>query len=135
MVMTEFEIALLINEYGNSIAVMFGVYMSGIFAMVLASRYLADLQDRFMRGFVIFLFTQFCIVIARGTWTTVQQYFHIRLMVGDRAWETPVLQFQAAISPGDFAGNIAPYVVLSLFVLAYVGAIVYFIRAGRIGSA
>lgn len=129
--MTEFELAYLTNEYGNSIAVMFGVYMSGMFAMVFASRYLANVQDRYMRGFVIFLYTLFTLVIVRGTLNSVQSFFSIRHIIRDGTWESPVLQFLAAQAPSDFAGVFAPYAILSVIGLAYVGSIVFFIRAGR----
>ena len=59
--MSEYELAYLQIEYGNSIALIFGTYITGLFAMLLASHFIAGKLDRFMVIFVLTIFTLFTI--------------------------------------------------------------------------
>ena len=129
--MSEFELAYLHNEYGNSISLTFGVYMTGLFAMLLASRYMASKLDLFMKGFLIFLFTLFTIFSGRGVFNSVRSYFAMGDILREGTWESQILKTLAENAPTEFQTHVAPFVILSIIILSYTGTIIYFLKSSK----
>ena len=122
--MTDFEVAVLTNEFLNSLQGRIDTYLVGLFAMLMTSYFVAAKLSRLMAGLVIGLFSLYCVVLGYATYTSI---WRVRVLVQEYTsgsnesfpWILELPGFNPALA------------IPVLLIGAYVGAIWFFFHARK----
>ena len=69
--MSDFEIAVLTNEFLNSLQGRIDAYLAGLFAMLVTSYFVAAKLNRIMAGLVVSLFSLYCFILGYAAFTSI----------------------------------------------------------------
>ena len=122
--MSDFEVAVLTNDFLNSLQGRIDAYLTGLFAMLITSYFVASKLSWAIAGLVIGLFSLYCFVLGYAAYTSL--------------WRVGVLvrEFSSTANESfpwilDLPGFDPTFVIPALLVAAYCGAIWFFFYARR----
>ena len=127
--MTDYELVYFLNECFNTLFSVFSFYMTGLFAMLVASYLAAAKLKRRMAGLVVGLFSLFAFATIPATVAATARLASV-LAEADRRAAVPdsgiAFVFTSAVPVPYMVPTIA-----ALLVGSYIGAIVFFVQARR----
>ena len=122
--MSDFEVAVLTNEFLNSLQGRIDTYLVGLFAMLVTSYFVAAKLSRLMAGLVVSLFSLYCVILGYATYTSI---WRVKVLVRDYGSASDK-SFPWIL---DLPGFDPALAIPILLVGAYGGAIWFFFYARR----
>lgn len=122
--MTDFEVAILTNEFLDSLQGRIDTYLTGLFAMLVTSYFVASRLSRAIAGLVVGLFSLYCFILGYATFTAI---WRVGVLVRDfgsastesSPWILDMPVFNPAVA------------IPVLLIGAYFGAVWFFFYARR----
>lgn len=122
--MSEFEVAVLTNDFLDSLQGRIDTYLVGLFAMLITSYFVAAKLSRLMAGLVVSLFSLYCVILGFATYTSI---WRVGVLVRDYG-PTSGESFPWILDLPGFDPTLA---IPILLIGAYFGAIWFFFHARR----
>lgn len=122
--MSDFEVAVLTNEFLDSLQGRIDTYLTGLFAMLISSYFVASKLSRAIAGLVVSIFSLYCLVLGYATYTSL---WRVGVLVRDYS-STSSGAFPWIL---DVPGFNPALVIPLLLIGAYIGAIWFFFYARK----